>query len=543
MGTPGIRFEPKGPRPRRWGRYVALAAVAVPFAAIVAFAALAAVSRTGLSADGAALARLSMPLGGGSVQRLTVVGGRERQLVRVSVRDGRIWPQGTVGAGERVSVDVTIRRPGWIGWLAGSTQRVRMTLVTPAARLRTPYITVRPGHPLRVAFRDPVRVVSYAPPGAPLRRQVLPTATTTYSLGQRGTAGTVWVAAAPRAWERAKPILVSWFPAGAKATAVASPAPGSSISPTSRITLTFSKPVTTSLGSNLPPVSPAGAGVWRQIDSHRITFVPSGYGYGLGASVSIPLPAGVELVGGTPRGADPVGRWSVPAGSTLRLQQLLAMLNYLPVSFRYAGAGVSPTPEAEVAAAIHPPVGSFAWRYPNVPAGLRAQWSPGTSGVVTRGAVMAFENDHGLSADGVAGPSVWKALIAAAIRHQRSTFGYTYVMVSEGSPESISVWHNGRTVVSGPVNTGVAAAPTATGVYPVFEHLPVTTMSGTNPDGSHYKDPGIPWVSYFNGGDALHGFIRGSYGYPQSDGCVEMPYGQAAKVYPYTPIGTLVDVS
>jgi lipoprotein-anchoring transpeptidase ErfK/SrfK len=93
------------------------------------------------------------------------------------------------------------------------------------------------------------------------------------------------------------------------------------------------------------------------------------------------------------------------------------------------------------------------------------------------------------------------------------------------------------------VNTGVAAAPTATGVYPVFEHLPVTTMSGTNPDGSHYKDPGIPWVSYFNGGDALHGFIRGSYGYPQSDGCVEMPYGQAAKVYPYTPIGTLVDVS
>ena len=34
-------------------------------------------------------------------------------------------------------------------------------------------------------------------------------------------------------------------------------------------------------------------------------------------------------------------------------------------------------------------------------------------------------------------------------------------------------------------------------------------MSGTNPDGSHYTDPGIPCVSYFNGGDALHGFIRG----------------------------------
>ena len=60
-------------------------------------------------------------------------------------------------------------------------------------------------------------------------------------------------------------------------------------------------------------------------------------------------------------------------------------------------------------------------------------------------------------------------------------------------------------------------------------------MSGTNPDGSHYVDPGIQWVSYFNGGDALHGFVRGSYGFPQSDGCVEMPIANAAVVFPLTP--------
>ena len=121
--------------------------------------------------------------------------------------------------------------------------------------------------------------------------------------------------------------------------------------------------------------------------------------------------------------------------------------------------------------------------------------------------------------------------------------GYTFVQVSEGVPESIRVWHNGRTVVTGPVNTGIPAAPTATGVFAVYEHLTVTTMSGTNPDGTPYSDPGIPWVSYFNGGDALHGFIRASYGFPQSLGCVEMPYAQAGEVWPYTPIGTLVDVS
>jgi lipoprotein-anchoring transpeptidase ErfK/SrfK len=97
--------------------------------------------------------------------------------------------------------------------------------------------------------------------------------------------------------------------------------------------------------------------------------------------------------------------------------------------------------------------------------------------------------------------------------------------------------------VSGPVNTGIPQAPTAQGVFAVFEHAPSVTMSGTNPDGSHYNDPGVPWVSYFNGGDALHGFLRGSYGSAQSLGCVEMPYAEAHDVYQYTPIGTLVQVT
>jgi lipoprotein-anchoring transpeptidase ErfK/SrfK len=148
-----------------------------------------------------------------------------------------------------------------------------------------------------------------------------------------------------------------------------------------------------------------------------------------------------------------------------------------------------------------------------------------------------------MTADGVAGPDVWKALMGAAVAGKRSAFGYTFVMVSEASPETERTWHNGQIVASGPVNTGIASRPTATGTYPVFEHSPSVTMSGTNPDGSHYSDPGVPWVSYFNGGDALHGFLRASYGTAQSLGCVEMPYDEAHAVYPYTPIGTLVDVS
>jgi lipoprotein-anchoring transpeptidase ErfK/SrfK len=156
---------------------------------------------------------------------------------------------------------------------------------------------------------------------------------------------------------------------------------------------------------------------------------------------------------------------------------------------------------------------------------------------------MAFENANGITPDGVAGPVVWRTLINAVLASHGSTFGYTYVVVDK-SAQSLTLWHNGHTVIGAtPVNTGIAAAPTASGTYAVFEHLPVTTMSGTNPDGSHYSDPGIPDVSYFNGGDALHGFTRAQYGSPQSLGCVEMPYAMAAKVYPYTPIGTLVHVA
>ena len=110
------------------------------------------------------------------------------------------------------------------------------------------------------------------------------------------------------------------------------------------------------------------------------------------------------------------------------------------------------------------------------------------------------------------------------------------------SPQSLNLWHNGRTVLTTEVNTGIASAPTAAGTFPVYEHIRVGTMSGTNPDGSHYDDPGIQYISYFNGGDALHAFDRAQFGFPQSLGCVEMSLGPAGEVWPYTPVGTLVHV-
>ena len=100
---------------------------------------------------------------------------------------------------------------------------------------------------------------------------------------------------------------------------------------------------------------------------------------------------------------------------------------------------------------------------------------------------------------------------------------YSYVLVHTQLPQRLELWSAGHVVLTSPGNTGIASRPTKPGTFPVFEHIPVGTMSGTNPDGSHYHDPGIRWISYFNGGDALHEFPRASFGTPQSLGCVELP--------------------
>jgi lipoprotein-anchoring transpeptidase ErfK/SrfK len=218
--------------------------------------------------------------------------------------------------------------------------------------------------------------------------------------------------------------------------------------------------------------------------------------------------------------------------AVVRLQQLLASQGYLPVSFHPSG----PRPLYPWA----PRPGRLLVRYSSLP-GLAAQWKTGEFGPITKGAVMTFQAQHGLPVDGVAGKQVWSGLERRGARPNPD--GYVNVVVRETLPESITIYRNGRPMFSSAANTGIAQAPTAEGTYPVYLRYTSTTMSGTNPDGSHYSDPGVPWVSYFNGGDAVHGFLRSSYGSPQSLGCVELPYSAAQQAFRLMDYGTLVTVT
>jgi hypothetical protein len=375
------------------------------------------------------------------------------------------------------------------------------------------------------------------------QRNVLASATTTVKIPDAKPIGSALIEVAARTWERlTNPARVSWFPARAYPQLLTQPSTSAVLRPGSQLTLTFSTPMSAVLGDGeLPQLKPAVPGRWVAVDSHTLVFRPKGLGFGLGSTVRVVLPKPVHVVGAEDTTSKLV--WHVPAGSTLRLNQLLALLGYLPLDWTAAaGSSAMLSERGQFAAAISPPDGVFSWRYPSTPAPLVSLWSPSQANEITRGAVMMFEDDHNLPTDGVAGPAVWRALFTAVADSDVKTGGYSYVFVHRNVPQSLNLWHNGKVILKSPGNTGIPSAPTQLGTFPVFEHIPVGTMSGTNPDGSHYNDPGVRYISYFNGGDAIHAFPRASYGTPQSLGCVELPTDAAGSVWPYTPIGTLVTV-
>jgi lipoprotein-anchoring transpeptidase ErfK/SrfK len=303
------------------------------------------------------------------------------------------------------------------------------------------------------------------------------------------------------------------------------------------ISVTFSTPVT--LSKVTPHLVPSVAGTWVRTGTDTLTYdldsplIPSSH-----EILTIPGgSSGVRGTNGAKLSSSASFSFNVVAGDTLRLQQLLAQLDFLPLGFSPTGAAPS---KADLAT---DQAGTFSWRWPNMPAELTSQWTQGTDNMITKAAIESFETQNGLGVDGIAGPAVWTDLINDSINGKTDSTPYVYVLVNKALPENLTLWNNGAAQYVGiPVNSGAPGADTTDGSYAVFEHVRFSDMKGTNPDGSTYNDPNVPYASYFNGGDALHGFIRASYGSPQSNGCVEMSYADAALVWPLTPIGTMVTV-
>jgi lipoprotein-anchoring transpeptidase ErfK/SrfK len=519
-----------------------------------------------LSSSGPGLVRVNLGGWWSKISGVSVSSGEEP--VGWSRDGGEIVPSSGLAQGQTIHVAAAATAPSWLRWLLGgrvsTEQVVRTPSASPSASLT---VGSKPGT-VPVTFNHPVTEVAYRVSGGPRRVVKLgaPSNVANLSVPSDAAAGTLQVTAAPWPWEHlaANLTTVTWFsaPSGPEPVALASPAPGAATATSNgAITLTFAEPVAKILGNARPTITPAVAGLWSEPEPNTLVFTPTGFGFGPDTSVTVGFDRPVHVVGAgdatagsgtTTTSAASDYHFSVAPGSLLRLEQILAQLHYLPLNFVPApGVQTPKTFAQEVATMTQPLPGSFAWTWASTPASLQQQWAAGSANVLVKGALMAFDstqgNYDGFNADSLtvtqlADAPTWNALLQAAATNQVDPQPYSYVYVTQTLPETLTLWENGSVVLTSPANTGISIRPTADGTFPIYVRYTFNYMSGTNPDGSHYDDP-VYWINYFNGGDAVHGFPRGSYGWPQSLGCVELPISTAEVAYNDLAIGDLVTVA
>ncbi|MHB1499034.1 MAG: hypothetical protein ACYCXN_14125, partial [Acidimicrobiales bacterium] len=230
------------------------------------------------------------------------------------------------------------------------------------------------------------------------------------------------------------------------------------------------------LRATRPLLAPRPPGHWVRDGDDAIRYeVPDGYIQASPLRVSVPgrsrprhgLPAmlaeSVTLPG--------------PAPDVLRAQEILADLGYLPVGFLSA-VPVPRTEQAERASFSDPPSGTFSGRWSGLPTSLRALWHPGTYGVVTEGAVMSFEQASSMNLHTSLTPALLRALAEVregAVRPGPAARPYSYVLVREGDPETLTLYVNGRVVLASLANTGVDDS-TPLGTWPIYLRMSSQTL-------------------------------------------------------------------
>jgi len=388
-----------------------------------------------------------------------------------------------------------------------------------------------------------------------------------------------------------KPLVAKPKPTEVVATDPASGAVG--VVPTTTLVVKLSRPVAASVPP--PTLSPPVAGSWAGCGTDELCFTPTAP-FPAGVTESLVVPLSVRSVGRRATAAHRRTRsaatdasdrktvvsrefhlsFTAAAQSTGLAQVLLAQLGYLPlhlaqqlvpVAGAKPGHGASTASQDPVSAATtgvpesatgsgasstsegSDPAAALTFRYSDIPPAVQAMWQPGVDNTMTQGALVQFERVHGIE-DGsyppygtTVTPTVWQALVQASLTAAHDPDPYSVAEVSESSPEQLVLWSNGTTALTTLVNTGIVGGATPTGDYFVYLRYPEQTMHGYTTTGQPYVYRDVPDVNYFSGNFAIHGFQRASYGFPQSQGCVEVPLNEAPVIYSYLHYGSLVVIS
>lgn len=88
------------------------------------------------------------------------------------------------------------------------------------------------------------------------------------------------------------------------------------------------------------------------------------------------------------------------------------------------------------------------------------------------------------------------------------------------------------------VSTGTWQHPTVTGQYYIYVKYRYTDMAGPG-----YYLPDVPYTMYFYDGYGLHGtYWHNNFGTPMSHGCINLRTEDAAWLYDFASVGTLVNI-
>jgi peptidoglycan hydrolase-like protein with peptidoglycan-binding domain len=307
---------------------------------------------------------------------------------------------------------------------------------------------------------------------------------------------------------------------------------------TEPLVVTLSAPVSPT--SPPPTLTPMVAGTWS-IAGDTEVFTPVSTLQPC-SSYALTVWARTSSTGHAPLGRRRTVGVQVACPPIAGLQQALARLGYLgaklhPRYIVHIASGAETRREA-AEHAFHPPRGALVPDPSDAP-----PVDMGHLDATTRGALEVYQADRGLEATGEPNSATWASLLFDETVHRRDPQPYTWVAVSESLPETLDVHRGHHVVFTTPVNTGVPGAETEQGIFPIYARYVSTTMSGEDVDGTKYVVPDVPWVNYFNGGDAVHGYPREAYGFPQSNGCVELPIEAAHTVFGMLAIGDIVEVN
>lgn len=88
------------------------------------------------------------------------------------------------------------------------------------------------------------------------------------------------------------------------------------------------------------------------------------------------------------------------------------------------------------------------------------------------------------------------------------------------------------------VSTGLPSTPTPVGQFRIWIKLRFDDMAGAD-----YYIEDVPYVMYFHEGYGLHGVTwHGNFGHPMSHGCINLPTSEAAWLFNWAQVGTLVNI-